>query len=78
MKGKGKGKPVNELNQRSCGVRDAAEYLGVPQKTLYRWLSEKRIQYCQIRRKILIEFVELDRFYQKHKVLSQSDFEQVN
>ena len=57
-------------------MKDAAEYLGIKEQTLYQWCSEKKIPYYKIGSKTFFEADELDAWRAKRKVKPISEIVQ--
>ncbi|MBM4159167.1 MAG: helix-turn-helix domain-containing protein [Ignavibacteria bacterium] len=58
-----------------CGVKAAAEFLGVSVQTLRYWIQKKSISYYKPNGKILLfDISELEAFVRKKKVLSNDEF----
>lgn len=48
-----------EVDQRLLGVREAAAFLGVSPRTLYGWISQRRIPFRKAGRRVLFLQSEL-------------------
>ena len=47
-------------------VMEASTYIGVSQRTLRSWISERKIKVARIGGRVVLRLVDVDRFIEKH------------
>ena len=47
-------------------VTEASTYIGVSQRTLRSWISERKIKVARIGGRVVLRLVDVDRFIEKH------------
>ena len=59
------------MEKRLLNIKEASEYLGVKENTLYCWVSQKKIPYVKLGRKTLFDIEDLNRFIEENKVKAE-------
>jgi len=59
---------TQEITPRYLRVPQAASYLGLAPKTLYRYAEERRIPFNRIGRSLLFDREELDKWMQARRI----------
>ena len=47
-------------------VTEASTYIGVSQRTLRSWISERKIKVARLGGRVVLRLVDVDRFIEKH------------
>lgn len=47
-------------------VTEASTYIGVSQRTLRSWISERKIRVCRLGGRVVLRLVDVDRFIERH------------
>jgi excisionase family DNA binding protein len=47
-------------------VIEASTYIGVSQRTLRSWISERKIRVCRLGGRVVLRLVDVDRFIERH------------
>lgn len=55
------------LVKRYCGIRDVSEYTSIPVKTLYEWAAEGALPSIKIRRRVLFDLADIEKFLESLK-----------
>jgi len=58
---------LDAAKKRLLSVREAAQYLGVQERTIYSWASQEKIPSVHIGRRLLFNQEELDRIIEACK-----------
>jgi len=54
--------------KRLLDVTEAAEYLGISAKTLYNWVSQRKVPFFKVGNMVRFDLQELDRFIKEHTI----------
>jgi len=54
--------------KRLLDVNEAAEYLGISAKTLYNWVSQRKVPFFKVGNMVRFDLQELDRFIKEHTI----------
>jgi len=61
-------KKSNKMEKRLLNIKETAEYLGLKVNTLYCWVSQKRIPYVKMGKKLMFDIECLDKFIEENAV----------
>lgn len=56
------------MKKRFLGIKELAEYLGIPKGTLYVWTCYKKIPYFKIGRIVKFDLEEIEKWLKNKKV----------
>lgn len=56
------------MEKRLLNIKEAAEYLGVSPKTLYNWISEKKVPYVKVGYSVKFDLKRIDELIQKNTI----------
>ena len=59
------------MEKRLLNIKEASEYLGVKENTLYCWVSQKKIPYVKLGRRTLFDIEDLNKFIEENKIRAE-------
>ena len=62
------------MTKRLINIKELAEYTGIPIKSLYNWVSQKKIPYVKFGRLVRFKLEDIDRIINENTVNIHKDF----
>lgn len=62
------------MEKRLLNIDELVEYISVPKGTIYNWISQKKLPYIKMGRRIKFDKQDIDKFIETKKIVQHPNF----
>lgn len=62
------------MEKRLFNIEELAEYIAVPKGTIYNWISQRKLPFIKMGRRVKFDKQDIDNFIDERKIFLHKDF----